>query len=39
MDTYYIDGQFVDEDKAVISAKDIVILRGFGVFDSLRTQP
>ena len=37
MDTYYIDGQFVDEDKAVISAKDIVVLRGFGVFDSLIT--
>ena len=37
MDIYYIDGQFVDEDKAFISAKDIVILRGFGVFDSLIT--
>jgi len=37
MDTYYIDGQFVDEDKAFISAKDIVVLRGFGVFDSLIT--
>ena len=37
MDIYYIDGQFVDEDKAVVSAKDIVVLRGFGVFDSLIT--
>jgi branched-chain amino acid aminotransferase len=37
MDIYYIDGQFVDEDKAVISAKDIAVLRGFGVFDSLIT--
>jgi branched-chain amino acid aminotransferase len=37
MDIYYIDGQFVDEDKAVVSAKDIAILRGFGVFDSLIT--
>lgn len=37
MDIYYIDGQFVDEDKAFISAKDIVVLRGFGVFDSLIT--
>ena len=37
MDIYYIDGQFVDEDKAVISAKDIVVLRGFGVFDALIT--
>lgn len=37
MDIYYIDGQFVDEDEAVVSAKDIVVLRGFGVFDSLIT--
>jgi branched-chain amino acid aminotransferase len=37
MDIYYIDGQFVDEDKAVVSAKDLVVLRGFGVFDSLIT--
>jgi branched-chain amino acid aminotransferase len=37
MDTYYIDGQFVDEDRAFISAKDIVALRGFGVFDFLIT--
>lgn len=37
MDTYYIDGQFVDDDKALISAKDIVVLRGFGVFDFLIT--
>lgn len=37
MDTYYIDGQFVDDDKAFICAKDIVILRGFGVFDFLIT--
>ena len=37
MDIYYIDGQFVDEDKAVVSAKDLVVLRGFGVFDALIT--
>ena len=37
MDIYYIDGQFVDEDKAFVSVKDIVVLRGFGVFDSLIT--
>ncbi len=37
MDTYYVDGQFVDDDKAVISVKDIVVLRGFGVFDFLIT--
>jgi branched-chain amino acid aminotransferase len=37
MDLYYIDGQFVEEDKAVISVKDISVLRGFGVFDFLIT--
>ena len=37
MGIYYLDGQFVDEDDAKISVKDIAILRGFGVFDFLRT--
>lgn len=37
MDTYYIDGNFVAEDQAVISAKDITVLRGYGVFDFLVT--
>lgn len=37
MSIYYIDGQFVDADKAVIPANDLAILRGFGVFDFLRT--
>ncbi len=37
MDIYYVDGQFVEEDKAVISVKDITVLRGFGVFDFLIT--
>jgi branched-chain amino acid aminotransferase len=37
MDTYYIDGKFVDDQKAMISAKDITVLRGFGVFDFLIT--
>jgi len=37
MDIYYIDGEFVAEDKAVISAKDLAVLRGFGVFDFLIT--
>jgi branched-chain amino acid aminotransferase len=37
MDIYYIDGEFVEEDKASISAKDIIVLRGFGVFDFLIT--
>ena len=37
MDIYYIDGDFVEEDKASISVKDIIVLRGFGVFDFLIT--
>jgi branched-chain amino acid aminotransferase len=37
MDTYYIDGQFVSDDNSVISVKDIIVLRGFGVFDFLIT--
>lgn len=36
-DTYYIDGKFVDDDAALISAKDITVLRGFGIFDFLTT--
>jgi branched-chain amino acid aminotransferase len=37
MDVYYIDGDFVDDEKAMISVKDIAVLRGFGVFDFLIT--
>jgi branched-chain amino acid aminotransferase len=37
MDTYYVDGQFVDDEKAVLCAKDIAVLRGYGVFDFLIT--
>lgn len=37
MDIYYIDGKFIEEDKATLSAKDITVLRGFGVFDFLIT--
>ena len=37
MDTYYIDKQFVSDDSSLISAKDIIVLRGFGVFDFLIT--
>jgi branched-chain amino acid aminotransferase len=37
MDIYFIDGQYVDEDKCVLSVKDIIVLRGFGVFDFLIT--
>ncbi|MBW2592887.1 MAG: aminotransferase class IV [Deltaproteobacteria bacterium] len=37
MDIYYVDGKFVNEDDAVISVKDMSVLRGYGVFDFLRT--
>jgi len=37
MDIYYIDKEFVAEDQAVISVKDLSVLRGFGVFDFLIT--
>ena len=37
MDIYYINGRYVDEDKCVLSVKDIIVLRGFGVFDFLIT--
>ena len=37
MDIYYIDGEFIEEDKAALSAKDITVLRGFGIFDFLIT--
>ncbi|MCG8689029.1 MAG: aminotransferase class IV [Desulfobacterales bacterium] len=37
MDTYYIDGEFVQDDQAMVPAKDITVLRGYGVFDFLIT--
>jgi len=37
VDTYYIDGNFVEEDDAQLSVKDITVLRGYGVFDFLIT--
>lgn len=37
MDTYYVNGEFVDEDAARIPAKDLTVLRGYGVFDFLIT--
>ena len=37
MGIYYIDGNFVDEKEAVLPVSDLAILRGFAVFDFLRT--
>ena len=33
----YIDGRYVDANAATIPADDLAVLRGFGVFDFLRT--
>ena len=37
MGIFYVDGQFVDEDKAVLSVNDMAVLRGYGIFDFMRT--
>ena len=37
MGIYYIDGDFVDENEAVLPVSDLAILRGYAVFDFLRT--
>jgi branched-chain amino acid aminotransferase len=37
MDIYYVDGKFVSADEAVVSVNDLALLRGYGVFDFLRT--
>ena len=37
MGIFYIDGNFVDEDEAVLPVTDLAILRGYAVFDFLRT--
>jgi branched-chain amino acid aminotransferase len=34
---YYVDGEFVPADQAVIPVDDLALLRGIGVFDLLRT--
>lgn len=33
----YINGQFIEADHAKISATDLAVMRGYGVFDSMRT--
>ncbi len=37
METYYIDGKFVAASQAVIPVNDLAVLRGFGVFELIRT--
>ena len=37
MSVFYINGEFIDADRALVPARDLAILRGFGVFDFLRT--
>lgn len=37
MSVFYIDGEFVDESNAQIPATDLAVMRGYGVFDFLRT--
>lgn len=37
MDIYNINGEFVTSDQANISIHDLAIMRGYGVFDFLRT--
>lgn len=37
MSIYYIDGSFVEAEKAVLPVSDLALLRGYGIFDYLRT--
>ncbi len=37
MEIYFVDGQFVPADQAVLPVNDLAVLRGYGVFDLLRT--
>jgi branched-chain amino acid aminotransferase len=37
MAIYYVDGNFVPAEEAFLPVSDLIILRGYGVFDFLRT--
>lgn len=37
MSIFYVNGQYVSEENAVISVRDLAVLRGYGAFDYLRT--
>lgn len=37
MSIYYMDGEFVESDQAVLSVNDMAVLRGYAIFDFLRT--
>lgn len=37
MSIYYVDGEFVDENDALVPVTDLAVLRGYGVFDFTRT--
>lgn len=37
MDIYYVDGEYVPADRAVIPVQDLAVLRGLGAFELLRT--
>lgn len=37
MSIFYINGQFLPAEQAVISVQDLSVLRGYGVFDFMRT--
>jgi len=36
-DIYFVDGQYVPAEEAVLPVSDLAILRGYGIFDFMRT--